>query len=151
MENTFVRKSRNRSVFESLQDNEMWIDYEIILCRALIIHVQQHRDALKEFDLMFCDSPPACGAIISEILRLPRIDIKPAGLGMRFSKDLSLVSYIPCIYSSSSDKMNILERVGNLFYLMLTSAILYPHNCARYEGLWREFDDGGTEILPGRY
>ena len=107
-----------------------------------MIHVQQHRDELKKFDLMFCDSPPECGAIISEMLRLPRIDLKPAGFGMRFYLDLSVVSYIPWIFSSNSNEMSFLERIENLFYHTLISTSS-PSIFARYDGLTLEFGEGG--------
>lgn len=140
--NTFVPQSHNRSFFDGAEDDQKWMDYFFISCRALLSHVQQNRDELKKFDLMFCDSPPECGAVISEILRLPRIDIKPAGFGMRFYTDLGAVSYVPWIFSSNSDKMSFLERLENLFYhtLMSTSFLSYY---ARYDGLTKEFGEGG--------
>ena len=142
MINTFVPQSHNRSFFDGAEDNQKWMDYFFISCRALLSHVKQKRDDLKKFDLMFCDSPPECGAVISEILRLPRIDIKPAGFGMRFYTDLSAVSYIPWLFSSNSDKMSFLERLENLFYhtVMSTSFLSYY---ARYDGLTKEFGEGG--------
>ena len=120
----------------------MWMDYFLITCRALLTHVQQHRDDLKKFDLMFCDSPPECGAIVSEILRLPRIDIKPAGFGMRFYTDLSVVSYIPWVFSSNNNEMSFLERFENLFYHTLLSTS-FPSYYARYDELTIEFGEGG--------
>ena len=138
LEKTIVPKSHNRSLLEIVQDNKMWIDNFIMPCRALIIHVKLHRKELRHFELMFCDSPPECGAIISEILGLPRIDIKLAG-AMRFFKDVSLVSYIPDILSWNTDKMTFLERVANLLYHVLMSATMM-YNYALCDELRREFD-----------
>lgn len=116
----------------------MWIDNFIMPCRALIIHVKLHRKKLRNFNLMFCDSPPECGAIVSEILGLPRIDLKLAG-AMRFFKDISVVSYIPDILSWNTDKMSFVERVANLLYHVLMSATIM-YNYALCDGLRREFD-----------
>ena len=138
LEKTIVPKSHNRSLWEIIQDNKMWIDNFILPCRALIIHVKLHRKELQNFDLMFCDSPPECGAIISEILGLPRIDLKLAG-AMRFFKDISLVSYIPDILSWNNDKMSFVQRVGNLLYHLLMSATIM-YNYALCDGLRREFN-----------
>ena len=144
--NNFVPKSHNRTFFESAEDNQRWMDYFVISCRALVSHVQQHRDELKKFDLMFCDSPPECGAIVSEILRLPRIDIKPAGFGMRFNLHLSVVSYIPWLFSSNSNQMSFLERLENLFYhtVILISSWSYY---ARFDALTAEFGEGGERYF----
>ncbi|KAL9965251.1 hypothetical protein ACROYT_G029022, partial [Oculina patagonica] len=105
----------------------------------LLIHVKHHMEELGEFDLMFSDSPPECSALIPELLGLPRIDIKPAGFGMRlYHDDISLVSYISEIFSSGSGKMSFAERVENsLYYTLLTAA--KPIDFALYNGLWREF------------
>jgi len=116
----------------------MWIDNFIMPCRALIIHVKLHRKELRNFDLLFCDSTPECGAIISEILGLPRIDLKLAG-AMRFFKDLSVVSYIPDILSWNTDRMSFVQRVANLLYHVLMSATLM-YNDALCDELRREFD-----------
>ena len=116
----------------------MWIDNFILSCRALVTHVKLYRKELREFDLMFCDSPPECGAIVSEMLGLPRIDIKIAG-AMRFFKETSLISYIPDILSSNTDKMSFLERVANLLYhTVIVATIIY--NGVLCDGLRREFD-----------
>lgn len=132
-------KSPSRSFLEIMRDCKRWQELFIKTCKALLIHIKYHTEELREFDLMFSDSPPECGALISELLGLPRIDIKPAGFGMRlYRDDISLVSYIPEIFSSGCDKMSFVERVENfLYYILLTAA--KPIDFALYNGLWREF------------
>lgn len=78
----------------------MWVDLLLSNCRSMITHVKKHKQQLKEFDFMFGDSPPFCHVIVSEFLGLPRIDIKPA-FAMRGQYDLSLLSYIPNLISST--------------------------------------------------
>ena len=131
-------KSPSLSLIEKLKDSQRWNEMFIKTCRSLLNHVENHKNELSGFDLMMCDSPPDCGAIISEFLGLPRIDIKPAALGMRLYHDISLVSYIPEIFSSGSDRMSFVERVENFFYhtLLTVSKLLFT---APYDGLRREF------------
>lgn len=135
-----VPKSHTGSFLEITQDNQRWIELHMKTCRALLSHVKYHKKKeLSEFDLMFCDSPPECGALISEFLGLPRIDLKPASFGMRlFRDDIRLVSYIPWMFSSGSDKMSFLERVENFFYHTLIAASK-PSFLALYDCLRREF------------
>lgn len=115
----------------------MWIDNFIMPCRALIIYVKLHRKELRNFNLMFCDSPPECGAIVSEMLGIPRIDIRP-GMVMRLYKDISVVSYIPDMFSSNSDRMSFVERVVNLISHTLTWVTIYQYY-ARFDELRKEF------------
>ncbi|XP_078380887.1 UDP-glucuronosyltransferase 2A1-like [Oculina patagonica] len=138
LEKTIVPKSHYRSLSEIVQDSQMWIDNFIVSCRALITHVKLNREELREFDLMFCDSPPECGAIISEMLGLPRIDIKIAG-AMRFFKETSVISYVPDILSSNTDKMSFMTRVANLLYHALIKATIV-YNGVLCDGLRKEFD-----------
>lgn len=138
VEKTLVPMSHSRSLSEIVDDHKMWMDFFITSCRALITYVKLHREELSKFDLMFRDTPPECGAIVSEILGLPRIDLKLAG-AMRFFKDISVVSYIPDILSWNTDKMSFVERVANLLYHVLMSATII-YNYALCDGLRREFD-----------
>jgi len=86
---------------------------------------------------MFRDTPPECGAIVSEMLGIPRIDIRP-GMTMRLYKDMSVVSYIPDIFTSNSDKMSFAERVVNLIFHTLTWVTIYQYY-ARFDELRKEF------------
>lgn len=137
MEKTLVPKSHYRSLSEIVHDHKMWMDFFITSCRALITHVKLHRKELSEFDLMFRDTPPECGAIVSEILGIPRIDIRP-GMTMRLYKDMSLVSYIPDIFSANSDRMSFVERVVNLFSHTLTWVTIRQYY-AQFDELRKEF------------
>jgi len=129
--------SHSRSLSEIVHDHKMWMEFFITSCRALITHVKLHREELKEFDLMFRDTPPECGAIVSEMLGIPRIDIRP-GMTMRLYKDMSVVSYIPDIFTSNSDKMSFAERVVNLIFHTLTWVTIYQYY-ARFDELRKEF------------
>ena len=138
LEKLIVPKSHYRPLSEIVQDNQMWIDNFYLSCRALITHIKLHKEQLRKFDLMFCDSPPECGAIVSEMLGLQRIDIKIAG-AMRFFKETSLVSYIPDILTSNTDKMTFTERVVNLLSHVLIAATI-RYNGVLCDGLRKEFD-----------
>ena len=137
VEKTLVPMSHSRSLSEIVDDHKMWMDFFITSCRALITYVKLHREELSKFDLMFRDTPPECGAIVSEMLGIPRIDIRP-GMTMRLYKDISVVSYIPDIFSSNTDKMSFVERVANLISHMLTQVTIYQYY-ARFDGLRKEF------------
>lgn len=129
--------SHSRSLSEIVHDHKMWMDFLITSCRALLTHVKLHREELREFDLMFRDTPPECGAIVSEMLGIPRIDIRP-GMTMRLYKDTSVVSYIPDIFTSNSDKMSFVERVVNLIFHTLTWVTIYQY-FERFNDLRKEF------------
>ena len=137
VEKTLVPISHSRSLSEIVDDHKMWMDYFITSCRALVTYVQLHREELSKFDLMFRDTPPECGAIVSEMLGIPRIDIRP-GMAMRLYKDICLVSYIPDMFSSNSDRMSFLERVANLISHTLTWVTIYQYY-ARFDELREEF------------
>lgn len=128
--------SHSRPLSELVQDHKMWMDFFITSCRALITHVKLHREELRKFDLMFRDTPPECGAIVSEMLGIPRIDIRP-GMTMRLYKDMSVVSYIPDMFTSNSDKMSFVERVVNLIFHTLTWVTIYQYY-ARFDELRKE-------------
>ena len=138
IEKTLVPTSHSRSLSEIVHDHKMWMDFFITSCRALITHVKLHREDLRKFDLMFRDTPPECGAVVSEILGIPRIDIRP-GMTMRLYKDMSVVSYIPDLFSSNSDRMSFVERVVNLIFHTLTWVTIYQYY-ARFDELRNEFD-----------
>ncbi|XP_020621501.1 UDP-glucuronosyltransferase 2B10-like [Orbicella faveolata] len=137
VEKTLVPMSHSRSLSEIVDDHKMWMDFFITSCRALITYVKLHREELSKFDLMFRDTPPECGAIVSEMLGIPRIDIRP-GMVMRLYKDISVVSYIPDMFSSNSDRMSFVERVVNLISHTLTWVTIYQYY-ARFDELRKEF------------
>ena len=56
---------------------------------------------------------------------------------MRFYRDLSLVSYIPEISSSGSDKMSFVERIENFIHHTLLT-VASPLYFAPYDGLRKE-------------
>ncbi|XP_020621485.1 UDP-glucuronosyltransferase 2B19-like [Orbicella faveolata] len=122
----------------------MWIDVLVSFCISITKHVKKHQEELKEFDLLFGDSPPACHVIIAEFLALPRIDIEPA-FPMRLKPELSLVSYIPSLLSSNSAEMSFMERLQNLFFfgVMKRSEMYFS---TRYGELKTEFN-----IMPERH
>lgn len=115
----------------------MWMDFFITTCRALISYVKLHMKELREFDLMFRDTPPECGAIVSEMLGIPRIDIRP-GMAMRIYKDISVVSYVPDMFSSNTDRMSFVERVGNLISHTLTWVTVHQYY-AHFDEIRNEF------------
>lgn len=129
--------SHSRSPSGIVEDHKMWMDFFITSCRALITYVKLHREELREFDLMFRDTPPECGAIVSEMLGIPRIDIRP-GMTMRLYKDISVVSYIPDVFSSNTDKMSFVERVVNLISHTLTWVTIYQYY-AHFDEIRKEF------------
>ena len=141
MEKVLVPMSHSRSFSEIVEDHKMWMDFFITTCRALISYVKLHMKELREFDLMFRDTPPECGAIVSEMLGIPRIDIRP-GMAMRIYKDISVVSYVPDMFSSNTDRMSFVERVGNLISHTLTWVTVHQYK----ERIWCT----GTEIFRGR-
>lgn len=137
VEKTLVPMSHSRSLSGIVEDHKMWMDFFITSCRALITYVKLHREELREFDLMFRDTPPECGAIVSEMLGIPRIDIRP-GMTMRLYKDISVVSYIPDVFSSNTDKMSFVERVVNLISHTLTWVTIYQYY-AHFDEIRKEF------------
>ena len=114
-EKNIIPKCLFASRWEVIQQSKMWIGLLVSFCTSLIKHVKKRQEELKEFDLIFGDSPPDCQVIIAELLVLPRIDIKPA-FSMRVKPDLSLVSYIPSLLSPNSAEMSFMERLQNLFF-----------------------------------
>ena len=137
MEKTLVPMSHSRSLSGIVEDHKMWMNFFIASCRALISYVKLHMEELREFDLIFRDTPPECGAIVSEMLRIPRIDIRP-GMTMRLYKDISVVSYIPDMFSSNSDRMSFVERVANLISHTLTWVTIYQYY-ACFDEIRKEF------------
>ena len=111
-------------------------------CRSAIGLAKNNVNEWKEFDLIFTDAPPHCGAIISDLLELPRVDICPA-FALRIG--VGPISYIPNLLSFSSDKMNFVERVQNAFYTLLMNTILSPIDDLAYNEMKKSFD-----IAPDR-
>ena len=143
IEKVFTPASHSRSRLGILQEVNMWVDLAMANCRSMITHVKKHEKQLKEYDFMFGDSPGYCHVLVSEFLGLRRIDVKPA-FTMRGHRDLTLVSYIPALLSSNSDKMTFMERLQNLLFLLVLAA-MEKAGYAGYNELKREFD-----IMPER-
>ena len=144
LEKIAVPSSHSRSRLEIiLHEGKMWEGVFMAGCRSTISHVKKHQKQLKQFDLMFGDSIPDCPVLVSELLGLPRIDIKPA-FAMRLHYALSLASYIPNMFCYNCYKMSFMERVQNSFYVLFTAAV-YKAFCASYNGLKKDFD-----IMPER-
>ena len=143
-EKNIIPKCLFASRWEVIQQSKMWIGLLVSFCTSLIKHVKKRQEELKEFDLIFGDSPPDCQVIIAELLVLPRIDIKPA-FPMRVKPDLSLVSYIPSLLSPNSAEMSFMERLQNLFFFGVTKGS-EMHACTLYGELKTEFN-----IMPERH
>lgn len=146
-EKIIAASSHSRSRLEViLHESKMWEDFFMTYCRSLTTHVKKRQKQLKQFDLMFGDSIPDCHVLVSELLSLPRIDIKPA-FAMRLHHDLTLASYIPDMFcgSNCNYKMSFTERVQNSFYVLFFTAASYKSFCASYNKLKTEFD-----IMPER-
>lgn len=146
LEKMVAPSSHSRSRLDLiLHENKMWEDFFMTSCRSTITYVRKHQKQLKRFDLMFGDSIPDCHVLVSELLRLPRIDIKPA-FALRMHYDFSLASYIPNLFcgANCNYKMSFMERVLNSLYVLFSVAA-YKNYCAKYNGLKTEFD-----IMPGR-
>ncbi|XP_078380886.1 UDP-glucuronosyltransferase 2B31-like [Oculina patagonica] len=146
LEKIIATSSHSRSRLEIiLHESRMWEDFFMTCCRSLISHVLKHQKQLTQFDLMFGDAIPDCHMLISDLLKLPRIDIKPA-FAMRLHRDLSLTSYIPEMFcgSNCNYKMSFSERVQNSFYVLF-AATSYKTFCASYNELKTEFN-----IMPAR-
>ena len=144
VEENIIPKCHSGSRWEAIQQSKMWIDLLTSICKPTIKHVKKYQEKLKEFDLLFGDSPPDCHVIIAEFLALPRIDIKPAFV-MRAKHELSLVSYIPSLTSSNSDKMSFMERLQNLFFIgVMKASEIYA--CTLFGELKTEF-----KIMPERH
>ena len=111
------------SWLEVFQRHLMWLDVFINECRLILQHVKQDEQELKQFDLLFGDSPPHCNVIVAELLGLPLIDIQPAYV-MRLKRDISLVSYIPRMQSFNGREMNFMGRVTNLLFFAFEGVTL---------------------------
>ena len=142
-EKIVVPSFHSRTRLEILQEGKMWVDLFTTTCRSIMAHVKKHKKELKQFDLMFGDSPPDCHVLVSDLLGLPRIDIKPA-FAMRLHYDLSLASYIPNMFCLNCYKMSFMERVQNSFYVLYMAGV-YKTFCVKYNGLKTDFD-----IMPER-
>ena len=72
---------------------------------------------LKGFNLIIHDSPAICGALIGELLDIPRVEILPLPPNAPFGVNHMIpmpVSYVPQILLGFSDEMTFMERLMNL-------------------------------------
>lgn len=74
-------------------------------------------EELKDFDLIVNDGLTFCGALLSDRLGIPRVDILAVPLNSPYSFNYMIpmpVSYVPQLFTGFSDKMTFVERVINL-------------------------------------
>ena len=74
-------------------------------------------EGLKDFDLIVNDGLTFCGALVSERLDIPRVDILAIPPNSPYSFNYMIpmpVSYVPQMFTGFSDKMTFVERAINL-------------------------------------
>jgi len=124
MENVIVPMAFNQTQSNLMEVMQMWAKCFAGICSSLVSHVRNHFKDRKEFDLIVADAPPECGAVISDLLALSRVDIYPAALAFRFHRGIGPISYIPHAHSQSNDKMNFIERLQNIFHTLIIKVVL---------------------------
>jgi len=86
------------------------------LCEGALSSTQV-LNQLKGFDLILYDSISSCGALVGELLDIPRVEIMPVSPITPFAYPHMIpmpVSYIPQPFLPFTDKMTFVERVVNL-------------------------------------
>ena len=144
LENEMVPIAFNRTYSNTVNITQTWVKYFVETCACLITHVKNTLNHWREFNLILAEEPPVCGAIISDLLQLPRIDIAPAYVLRLYRGGIGPLSYIPHMYSSSNSKMNFIQRVQNTLTGLLMKFVLvrtYP----AFDELKKRFN-----ILPER-
>ena len=83
-----------------------------------ILKSTELQDELKDFDLIVHDSVAFCGALLGELLDIPRVEIMPVPPNTQpfalWHKIPMPVSYVPQTFTGFSDKMTFTERIMNL-------------------------------------
>ncbi|XP_075141549.1 UDP-glucuronosyltransferase 1A6-like [Leptodactylus fuscus] len=93
------------------------------VCESLLLNeelIQKLRD--EKFDVIFTDPVLLCGVILAEHLDLPNVNFL-RGLPCAYDYDSAQcetpLSYVPRVFSKSSDKMTFIERMNNLMVRFL--------------------------------
>jgi len=91
-------------------------EVQVALCEDAL-NSEELLKELKGFDLIVYDSFAICGALIGELLDIPRVEIMPVPPNAPPALVHMIpmpVSYVPQLITEFTDKMSFLERVLNL-------------------------------------
>ncbi|XP_068877772.1 UDP-glucuronosyltransferase 1A1-like isoform X7 [Aphelocoma coerulescens] len=117
-----------------------------VMFLAMCSHLLHNKELIRyleesKFDAVFTDPFLPCGQIVAEHLSLPSVYFLhqiPCGLEYPATQCPNPPSYIPRIFSSSSDHMTFPERVKN-FLIGLSEPLLCHLFYLNYESLASEF------------
>ncbi|XP_075141551.1 UDP-glucuronosyltransferase 1A6-like [Leptodactylus fuscus] len=93
------------------------------ICESLLLNqelIEKLRD--EKFDAVLTDPASLCGVILAEHLDLPNVNFLrglPCAYDYGSAHCETPISYVPRLFSKSSDKMTFIERVNNLMIRLL--------------------------------
>ncbi|XP_043361703.1 UDP-glucuronosyltransferase 1A1-like isoform X3 [Dermochelys coriacea] len=112
--------------------------------KELIKHLED-----SKFDAVLMDPVLPCGPIIAEYLSVPSVYFMrglPCGLDFKATQCPNPISYVPRIFTSSSDHMTFTQRVKNLLVNAAENLLCYLLY-SQYESLASEFLQREVTIL----
>ena len=118
-------------------------------CEALLKSSTDLFRILPRVDLVFSDVGNLCGPILADLLRIPRVDISPAGFMDPFLSLIhntpSHVAYVPQMsYPTDQKPLSFLSRVRNTLLYILGWGIYKVLVLPPYEDLWRNCSKNST-------